>query len=104
MWLLGHARDQSGWREDDVQLGAETGLVAAMAIMFTARCRRALAQGVLRGYQEGEETLPGLRGRLREADQMRARPGIPLPLEVRFDDYTINIPETGSCAPPPSGF
>jgi 5-methylcytosine-specific restriction enzyme subunit McrC len=93
MWLLGHARDQSGWREDDVELGAETGLVAAMATMFVSRCRRALAAGVLRGYEEREETLPGLRGRLREADQMRARPGIPLPLEVRFDDYTINIPE-----------
>jgi len=93
LWLLGHARDQSGWREDDVELGADMGLVAAMAVMFTARCRRALAAGVLRGYQEREETLPGLRGRLREADQMRARPGIPLPLEIRFDDYTINIPE-----------
>jgi len=93
LWLLGHARDQSGWREDDVEIGTETGLVAAMAVMFTARCRRALAAGVLRGYEEREETRPGLRGRLREADQMRARPGLPLPLEVRFDDYTINIPE-----------
>jgi 5-methylcytosine-specific restriction enzyme subunit McrC len=93
LWLLGHARDQSGWREDDMELGVETGLVAAMAIMFTTRCRRALADGVLRGYEEREETQPGLRGRMREADQMRARPGIPLPLEVRFDDYTINIPE-----------
>jgi len=93
LWLLGHARDQSGWREDDVDLGAKTGLVAAMAVMFTARSRRALAAGVLRGYEEREETLPGLRGRLREADQMRARPGIPLPLEVRYDDYTVNIPE-----------
>jgi 5-methylcytosine-specific restriction enzyme subunit McrC len=36
---------------------------------------------------------PGLRGRLREADQIRARPGIPLPLEVRYDDYTADIPE-----------
>lgn len=93
LWLLGHARDQSGWREDDVDLGAETGLIAAMAVMLTARSRRALAAGVMRGYEEREETLPGLRGRLREADQMRARPGIPLPLEVRYDDYTINIPE-----------
>ena len=93
VWLLGHARNQSGWREDDVQVGTDTGIVAAMATMFMARCGRALAAGILHGYQEREETLPGLRGRLREADQMRARPGIPLPLEVRYDDYTIDIPE-----------
>ncbi|MFD1370525.1 McrC family protein [Actinoplanes sichuanensis] len=93
LWLLGHARDQSGWREDDVEAGTATGVVAAMATMFLARCRRALAAGILHGYQERDETLPGLRGRLREADQMRARPGIPLPLEVRYDDYTIDIPE-----------
>src|SRR4051812_29753580 len=24
VWLLGHARNQSGWREDDVQVGADT--------------------------------------------------------------------------------
>jgi 5-methylcytosine-specific restriction enzyme subunit McrC len=93
LWLLGHARNQSGWRDDDVQLGTETGLVPAMAGMFASRCRRALAHGVQRGYQVREETLPALRGRLREADQMRARPGIPLPLEVRYDDYTADIPE-----------
>jgi len=93
MWLLGHGRDQSGWREDDAQVSQEAGLVTAMAVMFVARCRRALAAGVLHGYQQQEETLPGLRGRLREADQMRARPGIPLPLEVRYDDYTVDIPE-----------
>jgi 5-methylcytosine-specific restriction enzyme subunit McrC len=93
VWLLSHARNQSGWREDDVEVGVDNGVVAAMATMFTARCRRALTAGILHGYQEREETLLGLRGRLREADQMRARPGIPLPLEVRYDDYTIDIPE-----------
>jgi 5-methylcytosine-specific restriction enzyme subunit McrC len=93
LWLLGHARDQSGWREDDVQIDVQAGLVAAMATMFAARCRRALSRGILHGYREHEETLPGLRGRLREADQMRARPGITLPLEVRYDDYTSDIVE-----------
>jgi len=93
LWLLGHARDQSGWRDDDAQVSQEVGLVTAMAVMFVARSRRALATGVLHDYQQQEETLPGLRGRLREADQMRARPGIPLPLEMRYDDYTVDIPE-----------
>jgi 5-methylcytosine-specific restriction enzyme subunit McrC len=93
LWLLGHARDQSGWRDDEAALGSTQGLIPAMAVMFAGRSRRALSSGVIRGYREVEETLPGLRGRLREADQMRARPGIALPLEVRFDDYTADVAE-----------
>jgi 5-methylcytosine-specific restriction enzyme subunit McrC len=93
LWLLGQAHDQSGWRTDDITTGTDIGLVAAMAIMFEARCRRALAAGVLHGYRQHEETLSGLRGRLREADQMRTRPGMALPLEVRYDEYTSDIDE-----------
>src|SRR5439155_20388855 len=48
---------------------------------------------LLQGYRTVEETALVLRGRLREADQFRARPGIPLPVEIRHDDYTVDIPE-----------
>lgn len=53
---------------------------------------RALDQGVLKGYVTVDESLPVLRGRLREADQIR-RFGVGLPLEVRFDDYSVDIAE-----------
>ncbi|MFF5114501.1 AAA family ATPase [Streptosporangium sp. NPDC000509] len=54
---------------------------------------RALRRGVLQGYREVEEALPVLRGRIREADQIRRRYGLPLPVEVRYDDYTVDIAE-----------
>lgn len=94
LWLLGHARDPNGWRDDDiVDLATVDDLVTAVAVSFHAATRRALTHGILQGYSTVEEALPLLRGRLREADQLRRRLGLAVPLEVRYDDYTIDIPE-----------
>lgn len=40
-----------------------------------------------------EEALPLLRGRLREATHLRRRDALAVPLEVRYDDYTVDVPE-----------
>ncbi|PRY35112.1 McrC family protein [Umezawaea tangerina] len=94
LWLLGHARDPNGWRDDDiVDLSIIDDLVAAVAVSFHAAVRQALTHGVLQGYRTVEEALPLLRGRLRESDQLRRRLGLVVPLEVRYDDYTVDIPE-----------
>jgi 5-methylcytosine-specific restriction enzyme subunit McrC len=94
LWLLGHARDPEGWRDEDiVDLATVDDLVTAVAVSFHAATRRAFRQGVLQGYRTVEEALPLLRGRLREADQLRCRLGLAVPLEVRYDDYTVDIPE-----------
>jgi len=34
-----------------------------------------------------------LRGRLRESEQLRRHHGLPLPLEIQFDEFTIDITE-----------
>ncbi|MFI5905972.1 McrC family protein [Dactylosporangium sp. NPDC051541] len=93
LWLLSHARDDRGWRDDPADLAAEDEFVPAIAVAFTAATSRALAPGVLQGYRVVEEALPQLRGRLREGDQLRSRLGRALPLEVRYDDYSIDIAE-----------
>jgi 5-methylcytosine-specific restriction enzyme subunit McrC len=54
-----------------------------------ARCVPALLQG----YRTIDETSTVLRGRLRETDQIGRRLGMMLPLEIRHDEYTIDIPE-----------
>jgi 5-methylcytosine-specific restriction enzyme subunit McrC len=94
LWLLGYAQNPAGWRDqDDVALADVDDLVTVLAISFLAATRRALAEGVLQGYRTVEEALPVLRGRFREADQLRHRLGLVTPLEVRYDDYTVDIPE-----------
>ncbi|CAO5251004.1 McrC family protein [Frankia sp. AgKG'84/4] len=93
LWMVGHTRDPAGWRDDDVNVDPADDLVAALAVAFTNQAARALAGGPQRGYQPVDESSSVLRGRLREADQMRARLGAAVPLEVRYDDYTTDIPE-----------
>ena len=50
-------------------------------------------RGVLQGYLTREEALPPVRGRIRIADQLARRPGMLLPVEVRYDEYDVDIAE-----------
>jgi 5-methylcytosine-specific restriction enzyme subunit McrC len=93
IYVLGFASNLEGWRDDDVGLVAVDDLVPAVASAFAKVAQRALATGVLQGYREREESLPVLRGRLREADQVRRRPGLALPVEVRYNAHTVDIAE-----------
>lgn len=94
LWLLGYASDPRGWHDDQaVDLVVVEDLVPAIAVSFVAAANRALAAGILQGYRVREEAVPVLRGRLREADQLRSRLALAVPLEVRYYDYTVDIPE-----------
>ncbi len=42
---------------------------------------------------EVDDQLTVLRGRLRDQEQLRQRFGIAVPLRVRYDDHTVDIPE-----------
>ena len=68
-----------------------TALPDALALAFGAAGRRAFARGLLHGYRTEEDALPAVRGRIRFDDQLRRRFAIPLPVEVRYDDFTDDI-------------
>ena len=93
LFLLGYARRPRGWRQEEVHAGEHPELLPALAHAYALAADRALRRGVLQGYREVEEALPVVRGRIREADQIRRRYGLPLPVEVRYDDYTVDIAE-----------
>ncbi len=63
--------------------------VLAHALAFHAR--RAFSRGLLHGYRTEEETLYTVRGRIQFDEQIRRRFGIPLPVEVRYDEFTDDI-------------
>jgi 5-methylcytosine-specific restriction enzyme subunit McrC len=92
LFLLGYARNP-GWQERTVPFDAVPDLVSALAHAFAIQAERAVERGLLQGYVEIEDASPVLRGRLREQDQVRQRYGIPTPLLVRYDDYTVDIAE-----------
>jgi 5-methylcytosine-specific restriction enzyme subunit McrC len=68
-------------------------VVAAVALAFLHHAEAALATGLLQGYVTQDDALTTLRGRLREADQLRRHFGLPVPVEVRVDDFTPDILE-----------
>jgi 5-methylcytosine-specific restriction enzyme subunit McrC len=67
--------------------------VDAIAPAFLHHVRHALQRGVLQGYRTFEEPLPTVRGRVLFAEQLRRRPGRWLPVEVAYDEYTVDIVE-----------
>ena len=86
--LLGFGPNITRWGEARFPYEQDPDLFKAVAWAFEAEVRRALAQGLTRGYQPRSETLTPLRGRIDLAGQLRARQGMPLPLECRFEEYT----------------
>ena len=66
-------------------------LVEALALALAAAARRAFASGLLHGYRTEEEAMHTVRGRVRITEQIRRRFGVPLPLEVRYDEFTDDI-------------
>lgn len=93
VFLMGYARRPAFWRDERVRLDPAADLPEALADAFARLTMHALGQGVLKGYTPQEDTLPVLRGRMRESDQLRRRFGRLMPLEVRYDEFTVDIAE-----------
>lgn len=62
-----------------------------LACALAAQAHQAIRRGLLHGYRTEEETLYGIRGRIRFDDQLRRRYAIPMPIEVRYDEFTNDI-------------
>jgi 5-methylcytosine-specific restriction enzyme subunit McrC len=92
LFLLGYAANP-GFRPEDVEGVSDEDLWPAVAETICRHAERALARGVLQGYVTEEAALAVVRGRIRVADQIARRPGLPLPLEVSYDEYSADIPE-----------
>ena len=77
---------------DNFDFPEQMELPDALAIALERAARDAFARGLLHGYREEEEALYTVRGRIRFDDQLRRRFGVPLPVEVRYDEFTDDIP------------
>ena len=93
LFLVGYAQHGAVWRPEDVTLPEAPGLVPVMAHVLWRQTERAVYQGLLPGYITLEETSYVLRGRLRETEQLHRHHGLPIPLEIRHDEFTVDIAE-----------
>ena len=79
------------FQTDDFGFHQEDPLHDFLAIALAFRARKAFARGLLHGYRTEEEALYTVRGRIRFDEQLRRRFGIPLPVEVRYDEFTDDV-------------
>ncbi|MFG3349325.1 McrC family protein [Streptomyces sp. NPDC048018] len=93
LFLLGYSSDPRSWRDGVVDVAAHDDLLPAFAHAVERQIDRALRQGLLQGYRTAEESSPVVRGRFREAEQIRRRFGMPVPAEVTYDEFTTDITE-----------
>ena len=93
LFLAGYAQHAAAWQPETVPMGEATDLIPAIAQALWRQTERAIHQGLLPGYILVEESSPVLRGRLRETEQLHRHHGLPLPLEIRHDEFTIDIAE-----------
>jgi 5-methylcytosine-specific restriction enzyme subunit McrC len=92
LFLLSYTGDQ-GFRDDAVAAAEDPGLWSALASSLVQLAERALQRGVLQGYLTVDESLRTVKGRIRISDQISRRPGMLVPLEVSYDEFTVDIAE-----------
>jgi 5-methylcytosine-specific restriction enzyme subunit McrC len=92
LFLLGYAQYAAAWQPDTVPVAEAADLVPVIAQALWRQTERAIHQGLLPGYLVVEESAQVLRGRLRESEQLHRHHGLPLPLEIRHDEFTTDIP------------
>jgi 5-methylcytosine-specific restriction enzyme subunit McrC len=91
-FLLGYAR-RLRFEGATVELEKALDITDAVVQAFLVQARTALRRGPLMSYRWIEESQPTIRGRVRLLDQSRRRFGMPLPVEVAYDDFTIDVDE-----------
>ncbi len=91
--MLGYSLHGAAWQASAVDVGEVPDLVPAIAQALWRQVARAIHQGLLPGYVACEDSSPVLRGRLLESAQLARHHGQPLPLEIRYDEFTVDIPE-----------
>lgn len=91
LYLACYAMGHIKFREEMFDYRDAPTLVEALVPMFAAAARRAFSRGLLRGYRTEEDSLLTVRGRIRVDEQVRRRFGVTVPLEVRYDDFTVDV-------------
>jgi 5-methylcytosine-specific restriction enzyme subunit McrC len=73
--------------------GVDRSLPAALAHAFVEAVDVAVRRGLVKGYRTVQESSAVVRGRWDIARQLTVRPGIPLPIEVEYDEFSEDIDE-----------
>ena len=89
--LACYAMSKLKFRKELFDFKEDETLPDILALALSQAARGAFSRGLLRGYLTEEDALHTVRGRIRFDEQIRRRYGIPLPIELRFDEFTEDI-------------
>ncbi|TWP47514.1 restriction endonuclease [Lentzea tibetensis] len=92
LFMLGYAT-KPGFPEGEVAGVEAADLWPAVAETLCRHATRALEGGVLQGYATEHTGSTVLRGRVRVGDQIARRPGRMMPMEITYDEYSIDTVE-----------
>ena len=92
-YLLARGQQWGEWYDSDISLSTTSDIYSAIAEVFGRWGERVLRGGVIKGYREVRSAEPVVRGRWLTTEQINRRLGMPLPAELQFDDFTVDIVE-----------
>jgi 5-methylcytosine-specific restriction enzyme subunit McrC len=91
--LMSRHLGRVSFRTDTIDIGVAEDLTAMTAATFANQVERLLGGGLLSGYRSMDDALYTIRGRIDMGRHVAARAGLPLPVEVTYDDFTTDILE-----------
>ena len=93
LFLVAYALKPDYWQHQIVQLGNANSLHEAIAIPFARFAEKATRRNVLHSYRTYDDTIAGIKGRLRLDDQLRRHMRLTTPVEVSYDDLSSDTDE-----------
>ncbi|GGI08735.1 McrC family protein [Egicoccus halophilus] len=89
--LLTYSIRDEFWGDELAEYGRDADLLEVVAAAYALRLERTLERGVVRGYRHRAERGVAIRGRIDMAAQVRREFGRMLPINIAYDDHTIDI-------------
>lgn len=89
LFLIAYGMGNVRWLLD-FEMAEAPSLPEAIVPAFVRRVEAAIRPGVLQAYRSTDESGLTVRGRWRVSDQIRRRFGVAPPVEITFDDYTVD--------------
>ncbi|BDU07798.1 McrC family protein [Nocardia cyriacigeorgica] len=93
LFFIGYASNPSIWRDEFVKLQQADGLFPAVSESFVRLASKAFGRGPLQGYRATFDSLAFVRGRVRFHEQVTRNFGLPVPIAMEYDEYTMDIAE-----------
>lgn len=93
LFLITYALNPRNWHNTHTPASDDLFLNEAIAIPFIHHTHNATRRHLLHGYQTIDDTLHGIKGRIRFNDQLRRHQRLTVPIEVTYDEHTPDITE-----------